>query len=202
MREPEDRDLDAEWLTGKLLVASPKLGDPNFDRSVILLLDHGTEGALGIVLNRPTGLPVEEILEPWHDQATLAPPGVVFQGGPVSREAVIGLARSDDAGESAADDMWSSTWRPVIDHLGTVDLSVAPEDQPFTLRGARLFSGYAGWTSGQLEGELADDAWFVVHALADDLLCTEPERLWHDVLRRQGGELAVIAAYPPHPSVN
>ena len=201
----QDRNGDTharDWLTGRLLVASPKLGDPNFERSVILVLDHGTEGALGIVLNRPTGLPVEEILAPWQGQATLAPPGVVFQGGPVSREAVIGLARSLDATKSDTADAAVGAWRPVVEQLGTVDLSVPPEDQPFSLSGARLFSGYAGWTSGQLEGELDDDAWYVVRAVADDLLCADPDNLWHDVLRRQRGDLALLAAYPPHPSVN
>lgn len=199
---------DDATLPGKLLVASPKLGDPNFERAVILLLDHGEEGALGIVLNRPTGVAVEEILEPWHDQASMAPPGVVFAGGPVSREAVIGLARLPQARtelEVEIDDpdlAGMSRWRRILGRLGTVDLSVAPEDQPFTLAGARLFSGYAGWTSGQLEDEVAEGAWLVLDATSDDLMSSEPERLWHDVLRRQGGGLAILAAYPPHPAVN
>lgn len=197
---PRDRGPDS--LTGRLLVASVTLADPNFERAVILLLDHGTEGALGIVLNRPTGLPVEEILEPWDDQARLAPPGVVFSGGPVSREAVIGLAlsRRPEPETASGDELLS--WRPVLGRLGTVDLSVPPEDQPFPLAGARLFSGYAGWTAGQLEEEITEGAWHVVEAVVDDLLCSEPERLWHDVLRRQGGQLAILATYPPHPSVN
>jgi putative transcriptional regulator len=185
-----------------LLVASPKLGDPNFDRSVILLLDHGEDGALGIVLNRPTGLSVEEILEPWHDQATLAPPGVLFSGGPVSREAVIGLARIPHGRTESQSSEGTGRWRPVLEELGTVDLSVPPGDQPFALAGARLFSGYAGWETGQLEGEIDEGAWVVLEAMADDLLCPEPRRLWHDVLRRQRAELAMLASYPPHPSVN
>jgi putative transcriptional regulator len=199
---PDRDDAGSRALIGKLLVASPELGDPNFERGVILLLDHGAEGALGIVLNRPTGLAVEEILEPWYDQARLAPPSVVFSGGPVSREAVIGLARlpQDETDLLRVDGM--SWWRPVLDRLGTVDLSVPPESQPFTLSGARLFSGYAGWTSGQLEEEISEGAWHVVDGMEDDLLCAEPDLLWHDVLRRQRGELAMLAAYPPHPSVN
>jgi putative transcriptional regulator len=188
-------------LTGELLVASPRLPDPNFERSVILLLDHGEAGALGIVLNRPTPLAVEEILEPWHDQATMAPPGVVFAGGPVSREAVIGLARLPDV-RSEPEASVTGRWRPVLDRLGTVDLSVSPEDQPFPLAGARLFSGYAGWDAGQLEGEIDEGAWFVLSAAGGDLLCAEPDRLWHDVLRRQAASLAMLATYPPHPSVN
>lgn len=197
----DGRDAGPAFLTGRLLIASTRLGDPNFERGVILLLDHGEEGALGIVLNRPTGVGVDEILEPWHHQSMLAPPGVVFAGGPVSREAVIGLARAS----SGEDDLVAENrggWRPLVGSLGTVDLSIPPEDQPLALAGARLFSGYAGWTAGQLEEEIAEGAWYVVEALGDDPMSPEPERLWHDVLRRQGRKLALLATYPPHPSVN
>jgi putative transcriptional regulator len=190
--------------TGSLLVASPTLSDPNFERGVILLLDKSEEGALGIVLNRPTGVAVDEILEPWQEQASLAPPGVVFAGGPVSRDAVIGLARSAKSGpiDRVSDEETSMHWRPVTGELSTVDLSVPPDLHPFPLTGARLFSGYAGWSTGQLEDEIEEGAWFVVDPLEDELLSEEPDRLWHDVLRRQGGSLALLAAYPPHPSVN
>ena len=187
-------------LKGALLVASPKLGDPNFDRSVVILLDHGDEGALGLVLNRPTAVPVDEILEPWQAQATMAPPGVVFSGGPVSRDAVIGVARA--RGSVLGSYEPGAIWRPVLGHMGTVDLSVPPGDQPFALAGVRLFSGYAGWDGAQLEAEIAQGAWFVVGALADDLLCTRPADLWHDVLRRQPVPLSMLASYPPHSSVN
>jgi putative transcriptional regulator len=190
--------------TGSLLVASPTLSDPNFERGVILLLDKGEEGALGIMLNRPTGVAVEEILEPWQEQASLAPPGVVFAGGPVSRDAVIGIARSAKSGpgDLSSGDGDFVHWRPVTGELSTIDLAVPPELHPFPLTGARLFSGYAGWSTGQLEDEIEDGAWFVLDPLEDELLCEEPDRLWHDVLRRQGGSLSLLAAFPPHPSVN
>lgn len=199
--EPDGHDAYSTRLTGRLLVASLKLDDPNFERAVILVLDHGDDGALGIVLNRPTALRVEEILESWYDQALMAPPGVVFSGGPVSPDAVIGLARSrqEDGDLTMAG---PEHWRPVLDGLGTVDLSVPPENQPIPLAGARLFSGYAGWTPGQLEQEIGEAAWYVVDAMADDPLRADPDRLWHDVLRRQGGDLALIAAFPQRLSVN
>jgi putative transcriptional regulator len=184
-------------LTGRLLVASTKLGDPNFDRSVVLVLDHGDDGALGVVLNRPTPVPVGEILEPWQDQARLAPPDVVFRGGPVSPDAVIGLARS-----SSLPTVSGPPWRVVLATVGTVDLSVPPHDQPVTLSGARLYSGYSGWAPDQLEAELAEGAWFVLDAVAADVFCADAERLWHDVMRRQGGALSLLATYPSHPSLN
>jgi putative transcriptional regulator len=187
---------DADGLTGRLLVASPQLGDPNFDRTVILMLDHGPEGALGVVLNRPTGLPVDEILEPWSDQALASPPGVVFRGGPVSPDAVIGLARTD------ADEIDESLWRIVLDGVGTVDLAIVPGEQPVNVLGVRMFAGYAGWSPDQLEEELAEGAWIVLDAVEADVFTADAGALWHDVLQRQGGKLALLAAYPPHPSVN
>jgi putative transcriptional regulator len=179
------------------LVASTSLGDPNFERAVVLVLDHGDDGALGVVLNRPTHVPVGEILEPWEEQARLVPPGVVFRGGPVSPDAVIGLARGQSPELSSG-----APWRVVIESVATVDLSVAPGEQPVGLSGARLFSGYAGWAADQLEAELAEGAWFVLDALAADVFCVEADKLWHDVMRRQGGELSLLATYPAHPSLN
>ena len=193
--EPEPKADDAGDLIGRLLVASPQLGDPNFERTVVLLLDHGPEGALGVVLNRPTGLPVDEILEAWRDEALAAPPGVVFRGGPVSPDAVIGLARTDA-------EVDETRWRLVLEGVGTVDLAVAPPEQPVAVAGVRMFAGYAGWSPDQLEAELGEGAWIIVDALVTDVFTTEAEDLWHDVLQRQGGKLALLAAYPPHPSVN
>jgi putative transcriptional regulator len=183
-------------LTGRLLVATTRLGDPNFERAVVLVLDHGDDGALGVVLNRPTPVPVGEILEPWHDQAHRAPPGVVFRGGPVSPDAVIGLARAAATRPSGA------SWREVVESVGTVDLSVPPAEQAVELDGTRLFSGYSGWAHDQLETELAEGAWFVLEAEAADVFHPDADRLWHDVMRRQGGTLALLATYPPHLSLN
>lgn len=184
-------------LTGQLLVASTKLGDPNFERAVVLVLDHGDEGALGVVLNRPTPVPVGEILEPWEELARRAPPDVIFRGGPVSPDAVIGLARA-----ASPPGVVGVPWRAVVPSVGTIDLAVAPESQPVELGGVRLFSGYAGWASDQLEAELAEGAWFVLDAVAADVFCTDADRLWHDVMRRQGGELSLLATFPSHLSHN
>jgi putative transcriptional regulator len=163
---------------------------------VVLVLDHGEEGALGVVLNRPTPVEVEEILEPWGPLARRTPPGVVFRGGPVSPDAVIGLVKR----KARADD--PAGWRTVIESVGTVDLSVPPDDQAPGLVGVRLFSGYAGWAATQLEAERDEGAWYTLGALAADVFCPDAERLWHDVLQRQGGRLALLAGYPPHPSFN
>ncbi len=193
-----NRRVDGERLGGRLLVAAPQLADPNFARTVVLVLEHDEPGAVGVVLNRPLHVEVEEILERWAPLAQAAPPGVVFSGGPVSPDAVIGMAARGDTPSVRVE----GNWREVVSGVGVVDLSTAPEDQPVALDAVRLFSGYAGWAPGQLEAELEDDGWFVFEALDSDVFADDPETLWHDVLQRQGGKVAMLAAYPPSPSVN
>ena len=184
-----------DYLSGRLLVASPRLADPSFTRTVVYVLDHGAVGALGLVLNRPTGVAVEEILAPWHELAAKSPPPVIFSGGPVGPGAVVGLVSGVSVDKPVG-------WHQMIGDVGTADLSVSPSEQPCAFGGARLFSGYAGWSADQLEEEMRQGAWFCVEAAQTDLLTENPDGLWHDVLRRQGGELGILAAYPPHPSAN
>jgi putative transcriptional regulator len=187
-------------LTGHLLVATPRLNDPNFARCVLLVLDHGMHGALGIVLDRPGGLAVDELLPQWHPLATV--PAEVFTGGPVARNALIGIVRRRK-GASSAEAL--AGWRLLVDHerpVGTVDLSADPTDMADALEGARLFSGYAGWDSDQLEAEILEGSWYVVPAEARDPISADPEGLWRRVLRRQGGALAVLSGYPPDPMTN
>ncbi len=179
-------------LRGKLLVATPPLADPNFDRTVVLVLEHGEEGALGLVINRPSETPLASVLPDWHEPAS--PPGVVFSGGPVAPEAVIALAR----GGSAA----TPGWVPVLDEIGSVDVGMDPADIGVPIRALRVFVGYAGWAEGQLDAELAQGAWFVVPALPDDPFTLQPDRLWYQVLRRQRGRLAMFAHCPADASVN
>jgi putative transcriptional regulator len=178
---------------GRLLVATPTLEDPNFFRSVVLVLEHNVEGALGVVLNRPSETEVGEALPAWESLA--ASPPVVFVGGPVAPSAAIGLARAHFS--DVADG-----WAPVSADLGTVDLGRAPTDLDVRVEQLRVFAGYAGWTAGQLDAEVAVDGWFVVDAEPGDPFAPEPARMWSAILRRQPGRLAVFANAPPHPSVN
>lgn len=171
---------------GKLLVASPLLADPNFHRTVVLVIDHGVDGALGLVLNRPSDTPVGEMLERWAPVA--APPGVFFFGGPVSPESVISLGRYRPG--------TAVTTRRVIGDVGTVDLEADPALDVDAPTDVRLFAGYAGWSPGQLDEELALDGWIVVDALPSDPLTSDPSGLWAAVLRRQGGSLQWLAAFP------
>ena len=195
-----------EPLAGRLLVATPVIGDPNFHRSVVLLLNHGDDGTIGVVINRPTDVGLRESMPGWEDLA--AAPGVVFVGGPVEQAGAIGLGRPDRGlGRDASLDLDGEAWSPVLGMggpagpLATVDLTSDPDD----LRGIealRVFVGYAGWAPGQLDAELAQAAWIVAEAQPADLWSPDPEGLWARVLRRQGSTTAWLALHPVDPSTN
>lgn len=179
-------------LAGKLLIAVPPMLDPNFSRSIVLLCEHSDQGALGLILNRPTEAEVVDYLPSWVDLVT--PPRVVFEGGPVQREVAIGLGRTERV--PAIDG-----WTPVTDHIGMIDLSTDP-GMARRLEGLRVYSGFAGWTEGQLETEIEEGGWFVVDSEPADPLCGQPGDLWRRVVSRQSGNLAIYAHYPPDPSLN
>ncbi len=176
-------------LAGRILVARPDLEDPRFNATLMLLLEHGSEGALGVVINRPSKLELADAFPDWEDLG--AEPNVVFAGGPVDRDALIALGRPSR-------------------HDGELVLGAHPvdlDDQPALVEAGgvsavRVFAGYAGWEAGQLEGEIANDDWWVVEATIDDLFTDDPDGLWARVLRRQGGELAWYAHFPVDPTLN
>ncbi|MEO5725156.1 MAG: YqgE/AlgH family protein [Ilumatobacteraceae bacterium] len=177
---------------GKLLLATPPLEDPNFDRTVILVLEHNEGGAVGVVLNRPTMEVDLDGLDDWVE--IVSPPVVVFSGGPVAHEALIAVGRADVRTEEA--------WSVISGDIGTVDLSVSPTDAAPLVTGLRIFRGYSGWGPHQLDGELAAGAWMVFSAETDDPFTTDPTALWRSVLRRQGGRTAWIADAPDDLSAN
>ena len=177
---------------GKLLVATPPLEDPNFDRTVVYVLEHHDEGAVGVVLNRPSGLPMPDQLERWS--AFLSEPAELFTGGPVEMDALIALARLEGPAEGA--------WSPVVGDLGSVDLAHDPVVVADRVRRLRVFRGYSGWGPFQLDAELTDGAWIVVPAERPDVFTARPDLLWRAVLRRQGGRLAWLADAPDDLSSN
>lgn len=181
-------DIDQTPLIGRFIAAAPTLRDPNFSHSVVLLLDHGADGALGVVVNRPSEVAVATILPEWADHTS--EPGVVFSGGPVQTDALIGLARMDARPDTGVQ---------VLPGLGPLDLSGGPAEQAGTVGGVRLFAGYAGWSAGQLEDEISAGGWFVIDGSAEDALTPDPDNLWRQVLVRQGG---VFRTVPADPSTN
>ena len=183
----------SESLTGKLLVASPILVDPNFSRTVVLVCSHDERGAFGLVLNRPLTASVAQYLPEWAGR--VGEPTVVFNGGPVDPSAAFALGRGAKVEASG----WST---PVLPGVGVVDLEQHPDVLDRGVERIRIFSGYAGWAAGQLESEIVGEGWFVVDATPDDVFTARPERVWHEVLRRQPSALAMFAFFPDDPSVN
>ena len=177
---------------GRHLVASPALNDPNFSFTVVYMLEHGEEGALGLVLSRPSELPAQEMFDRWATHA--ASPSMVYRGGPVALSSVIALGVAASASPNGA-------FNPISAGIGTVDLDAMPDDL-VALQGIRLFAGYASWAPGQLDAELVDDAWLVVDAQDGDVLSAAPDELWWTVLGRQRSELRLLANYPEEPWTN
>jgi putative transcriptional regulator len=183
---------------GDLLVATPSLLDPNFARTVVLILDIDENGALGVVLNRPSDVPVREILPDWTD--VTGNPDVLFQGGPVSTDSAlaVGASMTFDTDPSVE----PVGFRRLYDDVGIVDLDTPTEIVAPALTGMRIFAGYAGWGDDQLQAEIAEGSWYVVPSIAADLFGTDPLGLWRRVLRRQPGELAWVSTQPLDPTMN
>lgn len=181
-----------QFVPGKLLVASPKLEDPNFARTVIYIGMHDANGAFGLVLNRQLASGVADHLDGWVE--SVSPPAVLFQGGPVETSTVLGLAVPlDEPGTG---------WSAMAGGAGLIDLSLPAAETAPRLARLRIFLGYSGWGAGQLEHEIGEEGWFVVPLEIDDLFTAEPERLWQRVLRRQPGKLAMFAYFPEDPTRN
>jgi putative transcriptional regulator len=183
--------MSDESLFGRLLVATPMLFDPNFVHAVVLLVHHDdTDGAVGLILNRPSTLDATDHLPGWAPWFT--PPSVVFSGGPVDPAVAVGLGRGAPAPGVEV--------LPGGVHL--VDLGQAVEELEGPLEVVRIFSGYSGWNAGQLEAEIDEGSWFVVDAVPDDPFTSDPDRLFRNVLRRQRGRLRLFADHPLDPSLN
>ncbi len=182
-------------LSGKLLVAAPSLVGPNFRRTVVILCRHNGDGAMGVVLNRPRAdVHVVDHLAGWAEHVSSPP--FVFIGGPMEPTSGIGLGRPPGDGPEPAG------YQRVTPDLGLVDLSQPPSGDGPLLDACRIFAGYAGWSPGQLEDEIRDEAWFLVDNLPGDAFTPDPEGLWRAVLRRQPGKLAIFAYLPDDPRQN
>jgi putative transcriptional regulator len=180
-----------ESLQRHLLIASPTLSDPNFHRAVILIAHHDEEGAMGIILNRPTAATVGEAVP--EVEEIVGGESAVFAGGPVATEGVVVLAELTDPSLAAL---------RVDDELGFVALGAENAHVASATRRARAFAGHAGWGPGQLERELEEQSWIVEPARHADAFSDDPEALWSEVLRRKGGSYALVARMPVDVSVN
>jgi putative transcriptional regulator len=181
----------AEKLQGQLLIAAPTLVDPNFARAVVAIANHDDDGALGVVLNRPSET---EVAEAVPDLAELVDDGeVVHVGGPVQPAAIVVLAEFEAPDDAAF---------LVTGAVGLVSDRTGIERLPEVTARRRVFAGYAGWGPGQLEAELEREDWILEPARPADVFTEDPDDLWGSVLERKGGRYRLVARMPLDPSVN
>lgn len=180
-----------ESLSGQLLLASPALHDPNFRRAVVLVGAHSEEGAMGVVLNRPSEVTVTEAvpqLEPAVDDEE-----PVYLGGPVQPSSIVLLGEFLDP---------SPAGLLVLGRIGFPAPDAGIEELAQATARRRVFAGYAGWGEGQLDSELEQGDWIAHPALPDDVFTEDPSELWSTVMARKGGAYVLIARMPQDPSVN
>jgi putative transcriptional regulator len=182
-----------ESLRGQLLIASPKIVDPNFRRVVVYMAEHTEEGAMGLVINRPAETTVMDAV-PDLEWLAGEDDAAIWVGGPVSPESVIVLAEFDDPAGAAL---------IVEGDLGFVPAEIDDRDTFASgVRRVRIFAGHAGWGPGQLESELEEDSWIIEPARRGDVFTAASESLWSEVLRRKGRDYALLATMPMDPSLN
>jgi putative transcriptional regulator len=182
-----------DTLRGRLLVATPSIDGGPFWRSVVYVLEHGEDGSLGVILNRPLNALVADVLPPWG--GIVSEPMHLFDGGPVGSDAALAVGVVRDGLAPA------NGWHQTSERVGLVDRDgPVPTSAEFST--IRVFAGYAGWDGGQLEAEIEEGSWFVVDAMESDVGSVEPSTLWRDVLRRQPGEICLLATFPADPDLN
>ncbi|MFK8022432.1 MAG: YqgE/AlgH family protein [Ilumatobacter sp.] len=187
--------LTSPQIKGRLLLATPPLDDPNFDRTVVYVLEHHEEGAIGVIVNRPAEEALEAPLDRWID--LLHTPSSIFEGGPVETNALIGLATTKEPVEDSTELL-----TPISGVIASTDLSADPAIAAAHIDGVRVFRGYAGWGGGQLDAEVERGDWLVLDAELGDVFTNRPSELWRDVLRRQPGRLSWLALAPDDLSLN
>jgi putative transcriptional regulator len=174
----------AESLRGQLLIAAPSLFD-YFRRTVVLVIEHTDEGAMGVVLNRESELLVSDAVPQLAELA--GDEDLIRIGGPVAPQSVVALGEFDDIDEAGT---------RVTGQLGTLD----PDAGNVSVRRLRVYAGYAGWAAGQLDDELSQEAWVVAPANEDDPFAEGD--MWSRALERRGGVYRLLATMPPDPSQN
>lgn len=179
-------------MRGRLLVATPAIQTGPFMRSVVFLLDHDGDGALGVIVNRPLDSEVDDVLPDWADLVNA--PVCLFDGGPVAMDSALALGVIADIAPPTG-------WRQMAGRVGLVDLE-GPLPTHGEFMGLRVFAGYAGWGPGQLEDEIDEGSWIVIDARDEDLVSPQPETLWREVLRRQDNDSRFLTTFPDDPTAN
>jgi putative transcriptional regulator len=182
----------AESLAGRLLLAAPTLQDPNFARTVVLVGIHNDDGAMGVVLNRPSEVTIGDAV-PSFGEALGGEDQPLYVGGPVQPSSIVCLAEFIDPEPAGL---------LVLGRIGFPDPSAAVEALAGATERRRVFAGYAGWSEGQLDSEIESGDWITLDGRPEDIFTDAPHELWSSVLTRNGGSYALLARMPLDPSLN
>lgn len=178
---------------GVALVAAPMMDDSNFRRTIVLLCEHGVDGSFGLILNRPTTQYLRDVV----DEMTYYN-GLIFEGGPVERHSTLHVLHRHPAPIGETREVVKAVyWGGDFEAIQTMIARGEASDDAF-----RFFLGYAGWSPGQLDAEIEQGAWILVPSDTSMIFPENPGRLWSQVLRRLGGEYALLANFPEDPRMN
>ena len=185
-------ELNGKPERGKILISEPFLNDPNFKRSIILLSEHNADGSVGFILNKPTRLTINQVLDDFPDFE--AP---IYLGGPVQINTLQFIHRLGETIEGSTEICEGLYWGGDFEYL-----KLLIEANQIDAADFRFFIGYSGWTGGQLEEELKINSWIVTSTSVDNIFSEEPDNLWRDILKSMGKKYKILASFPENPSVN
>jgi putative transcriptional regulator len=201
-KQPENGP-NPRFLEGHFLVSETELTDPNFIQTVVYIVEHNDQGALGFVVNRRSEAALKDVVPDFTD--TPAGELEVYVGGPVEQmylftlhSGLPGDRRSDAASSSLQGVVLEPDFELIRDFLNNQWREMLPEQRPEI----RFYAGYAGWAPGQLETELRHKAWVVMPASPAIVFDPQPEETWRNALRRKGGIYWVVAETGFKPSLN
>ena len=177
---------------GKILISEPFLNDPNFKRTIILITEHGEEGSVGFILNKPTEIKLNDALENYAVFDS-----TVYYGGPVQLDTLQFIHKAGDIIEGSIEIVPGLYWGGSFESLREKIESGILKPDDF-----RFFIGYSGWGEGQLMEEIGINSWIVADTKIDDIFSAEPDNLWRDILKGMGKKFAILASFPENPSVN
>lgn len=177
---------------GKLLLSEPFMGDPNFDRSVVLLCEHNEEGSFGFVLNRPASVELSDIIEDVNQFD-----GTVYVGGPVQHNTLHYIHRFptlEGSQEIQNGLYWGGDFEQLLNLLDSHQIT---EDD------IRFFVGYSGWGEGQLEEEMEKSSWIVADVNDVNVIFeSDGQKMWQTILKNLGGKFSIYSNYPTDPRLN
>jgi putative transcriptional regulator len=191
-KKENSRMSESKPKNGSILIAKPFLGDPNFERTVVLICEYQEHGTFGLVLNQTTNLHLSDVLDDIY-----AGDIPLFIGGPVEQNTLHFVHRAGaiipESVQLQEDLYWGGDFEVVKSLLNTGQLPA---------QDIRFFLGYSGWSPGQLDAEIEQDTWIVTECATPLLFDTPPGELWRTILRNMGGEYRIIANYPIDPRIN